>query len=119
MPVDNFKTQKGILAHCERLNHKVVRDEDIELAYVGQPATFHINGDSYADEVIAVKRDKKTGLVREVVSKGGARFVVRVSANCQSKIDGNGWYHVAGLSGLNCSGWLELGIAVTRHDPHF
>lgn len=117
----NLRTQKGILQHCADLGHEVLRCEEAETVYIGQPATFHIGGDSYATSVIGILRYKKTGAVREVICEGGQRFVPKVSANCTSLLDGDEWKpkHRTYLDGRNTSGWLELGVAVTYLDPHF
>lgn len=114
----NFKTQKGILEHCADLGHTVLECSDLleQFPFVGQPATFHIGSDSYADEVVAVNL-KKDGTFKSVVTKRGT-FVKKVSANCRSKGDG-GWCHESYLDGLKTSGWVELGVAKTYLDPSF
>lgn len=114
----NFRTQKGILEHCADRGETVLAASDLleHFPYVGQPATFHIGSDSYADEVTKVNF-KKDGTFKSVVTKHGT-FVQKVSANCRSKGDG-GWCHESYLDGLKTSGWVELGVAVTRLDPSF
>jgi hypothetical protein len=116
----NFKTQKGILEHCADLGHEILpcRDlsEQFPFAVVGMPATFHIGGDSYADEVVRVVY-KRDGTFKHLVTKRGT-FVKKVSANCVSKFDG-GWWHETFLDSLKGSGWVELGVAKTHLDPSF
>lgn len=85
--------------------------------FVGQPATFHIGSDSYADEVVRVDF-KKDGTFKQVVTKRGT-FVEKVSPNCHSTLDGTGWYHETFLDSLKGSGWIELGVAKTYLDPSF
>ena len=118
---DNFRTQKGILAHCARLNEEIVRADDVDTAYVGQPATYHSGSDSYATEVVAVKRNA-AGLVTEVrVSfRPSDKFRVKVSANCQSGGGkGDGWRHEAYLKMVGGYASLSLGEARTYLDPSF
>jgi hypothetical protein len=117
----NFKTQKGILEHCADLGHTVEPCAEAETAFVGQPATYHIGGDCYADQVVDVVRSKKTGKVTKVVIKRG-EFVPKVSANCTSKGSAlylNQWEHYTYLDSLKGSGWVELGVATTHLDPSF
>lgn len=116
----NFKTQKGILAHCTDLQHDILPCEDAETAFAGQPATFHIGSDCYAVSVERVDRTQ-SGKLRQIVASNGARFAVKVGANCTSG-GGRGFdatYHRSFLDGVNTTGWLEVGVAVTRLDPSF
>jgi hypothetical protein len=115
----NFRTQKGILEHCADRGEGVMAARDLleNFPYVGQPATFHIGSDSYADEVVKVNL-KRDGTFKSVVTKRGT-FVQKVSPNCHSTGDGTGWYHESYLDGLKTSGWIELGVAKTYLDPHF
>lgn len=117
----NFKTQKGILEHCADRGEAVLAASDLleHFPFVGQPATFHIGSDSYADEVVAVNF-KKDGTFKSVVTKHGT-FVQKVSANCTSRLRGEEWTraHESYLDGLKTSGWVELGVAVTHLDPSF
>ena len=113
MAKHNFKTQKGILAHCAEKGCQVIRVAGIDDAYVGQPATYHINGDAYATEVKTVTRGKD-GLVTGVNG-----FVVKVMPNCRS-IGGGQWFHDADLAPTGKgSGWLEIGASYTKTDPSF
>ena len=117
----NLRAQKGILEHCVDNNEVVFNDPEIEGAFVGQPATFHIGGDCYATEVREVKRGAD-GKVRYITTGRGSKFNVKISANCQSGGGPEypeGWRHETYLHGLNTSGWLELGVAVNYSDPSF
>jgi hypothetical protein len=117
----NLRTQKGILEHCVDNNEVVFNDPEIEGAFVGQPATFHIGGDCYATQVVDVKRGAD-GKVRSISTGRGSTFAVKISANCQSGGGPEypeGWRHETYLSGRTTSGWLELGVAVDYMDPHF
>lgn len=114
----NLKTQKGILAHIADRGEGIRVNEEIAGAYVGQPATFHIGSDCYADEVTKVVTNAD-GIVTKVVTNFGGTFVLRLSANCSRLMTEETWVHEEYLRSLKGSGWVELGVAVTHHDPSF
>ena len=111
----NMKTQKGIKAHAAEAGEFIDRG-DIDTAEAGMEATIHINGDAHPTSVKLVMRDSD-GLVKNVTVAGGAVFTPKVSPNCLWKAADDGRRHEVFLE--SGSFWLELGVAYTKHDPHF
>jgi hypothetical protein len=71
---------------------------------VGEPATYNIGSDSYAGEVVAVRREGKEITIQTAI--GLHTFTYRRKS---------GYYKLKGTD----VGILTLGVAVDKRDPNF
>lgn len=79
---------------------------------VGMPATYSINGDSYACEVSNVKRTKDGKLKTVTISKHNGAIFEEWSVRRNGRLVPIGKTPVRGES-------LYIGVANERRDPHF